>query len=441
VNLIEIHLKTWSKRWNTVSGGAVKLDQSIRVTRMKYLMVLQVPFYKVNDDVVACESAFAVHLKELLPRIVQWGDEIVIHSPSMSEAIYQANKSHLAHIKCQQERITYVEAEPMETSRLAFFLKAPFTIWPKIWQVVKTANVVHASASKDIFKLFTIIAIISAVIQGKKTLFAMDIDHRNSARMLYRTGKFSRKSYWLSQYVYNPLIALQIRFAVRYCNLVMLKSSALVADFGKGKPNVKNFYDTAHDLSFVLSDEAFQQKLQLCRSDKPTIRLVYFGRLVAYKGIDDMIEATRIVAEKLSHAGDVRQVTLDIIGAGEMEQALRDQVVANNIESRVTFHGAVNYGQALSDKLKTYDFLLAAPKSEDTPRSVFDAMACGLPIIGYDTYYYKNLEETGAVQTVTWLSPTALAHNMIRNARQFAIDNTQTSWMDRRLQWCKEFLG
>lgn len=420
---------------------------------MKYLMVLQVPFYRVSDDQIACESAFAVHLKELLPRIAQWGDEIVIHSPQMSEAMYQASKHHLAHITCSEEKIYYIEAEPIETSRIAFFLKAPFTIWPKIWKIVGTANVVHSAASKDILKLFTIIAIISAVLQGKKTLFAMDIDHRNSAKMLYKTGKFSKKSYLLSQYVYNPLIALQIRFAVRYCSLVMLKSSALVADFGKGKPNVKNFYDTAHDLSFVLTDEEFEHKLEQCQSDKPTIRLVYFGRLVGYKGIEDMIEATRLAAEKLAAAGDSRKVTLDIIGGGETDQQLRDLVASKGLESLVTFHGAVNYGKELSDKLKTYDFLLAAPKSEDTPRSVFDAMACGLPIIGYDTYYYKNLKETGTVQTVPWLSEAAMAdkiievandteltRTMIRNARQFAIDNTQASWMDRRMQWCKEFL-
>ena len=416
-------------------------------------MVLQVPFYRVNDDLIACESAFAVHLKELLPRITPWGDQIVIHSPAMPEAMYQANKRHLAHIHCQQERIHYIDAEPLDTSRFAFLLKAPFTVWPKIWKVVKTANVVHSSASKDIFKLFTIIAIICAVLQGKKTLFAMDIDHRNSAKMLYQTGKFSRKSYWLSQYIYNPLIALQIRFAVRYCHLVMLKSSALVNDFGQGKPNVKNFYDTAHDLSFVLTEEEFQYKLDQCQPEKTTIRLVYFGRLVAYKGIDDMINATRIAADQLSAAGDTRKVTLDIIGAGDIEQQLRDHVAAHNAESFVTFHGALNYGKELSDTLKTYDFLLAAPKSEDTPRSVFDAMACGLPIIGYDTYYYKNLEETGTVQTVPWLSPGAMADKiietannteltriMITNARQFAIDNTQAAWMDRRLAWCKEFL-
>ncbi len=420
---------------------------------MKYAMVLMVPFYKVSEDVIACESAFAIHLKELLTRISDWGDEILIHSPAMTEADYLANKHHLAHITCSEEHIYYVESAPTDISRLAFFLKAPFTIWPKIWKVVKSANVVHSAASKDIFKLFTIMSLIFAVIQGKKTIFVMDIDHRNSAQMLYKTGKYSLKSYWLSRYIYNPLISLQIHFAVQYCDLLMLKSRALVRDYGRGKNKVKNFYDTAHDSSFVLSEQALEDKINASNDSKNTIRLVYFGRLVEYKGIDDMIEATRIVAEALAREGKGRTVTLDIIGAGHMEGRLRALVAHHKLENIVTFLGAVNYGRELADQLKTYDFLLAAPKSEDTPRSVFDAMACALPIIAYDTYYYVDLEDTGTVQTVAWLSPEAMAdrvlvlandcsavHTMMRNARHFAVNNTQSIWMDRRLQWTKEFL-
>lgn len=431
---------------------------------MKYVMVLLVPFYKVDDNTIACESAFAIHLKELLPRISQWGSEIVIHSPQMSAEDYEKNKHHLAHIDCEKEHIHYVESYPVTLSRIGFLIKAPFTIWPAIWRVVKTSNVVHASVSKDILRAFTIIALIFAVILRKKTIVAMDIDHRNSAKMSYLTGKFSRKSYWLSQYVYNPMISLQLRFVSKYCDLVMLKGQALVDDYGKGRAHVKNFYDTAHDASFVMNEAELNKKLACVDSNNDSIRLVYFGRLVAYKGINDMIRATKKVAEHLQKSGMNKsgmnknrmnkKVTLDIVGAGECEIELKNLVDELELQDTVNFVGALSYGSELFDYLKSYDFLLAAPYSEDTPRSVFDAMACGLPMIAYDTYYYKDLENTGTVKTVPWLSTDAMADKIIELSNdpdtvktmvvkgvEFATNNTQKVWLDKRLAWTEEFLS
>ncbi|MGS2718656.1 glycosyltransferase family 4 protein [Eionea flava] len=421
---------------------------------MNYVMVLLVPIYRVDSNVIACEGAFAKHLQELFPRISEWGNRIVIHSPQMDNETYNKNRHHLTHINCDKENVHYIDGPPIELSRTAFLLRSPFSIWPKIWQVVRSANVVHASASKDIFRLFTIVSIVFAVLQHKKTIFVMDIDHRSSAKMSYKTGKFSKKSYLLSQYIYNPLISLQIRFASRFCDLVMLKGKALADDYGKGRAHVKNFYNTAHDLSFVINEQQLSEKLTTLSNDNNSIRLVYFGRIVQYKGIHDMIQATKMVADNLVNSGSKKTVSLTIIGSGIQEAELQAAVIEQGLEELVTFKGAISYGEELFSCLREYDFLLAAPHSEDTPRSVFDAMACGLPMIAYDTYYYKDLESTGTVKTVPWLSPSAMADkiielsstpehvkSMVLACRKFAINNTQKIWMDRRLEWTKEFLS
>ncbi len=419
---------------------------------MKYVMVLLVPFYRVDKDTIACESAFAEHLRELLPRIEPWGDEIVIHSPVMSEESYQQSKHHLSVIHCEQEKIHYVEGFPEKTSRLKYCLQAPFRFWPRIWQVVKGANVVHSSVSKDPMMLFTIMSLVFAVFQGKKTLLAMDIDHRQSAKMLYKTGKFSRKSYYLSQYVYNPLVSLQLRFAVRYCKLLMLKGQALVNDYGKGKAHVKNFYDTVHDASFILSPEELAHKQQRLDGPLDELKCVYFGRLVAYKGIADMIRSVKLANQDL--VGSEQRVSLSIIGGGSEKAVLKALVEAEGLSDTVRFIDPLTYGSELFNELKQYDLLLAAPHSEDTPRSVFDSMACGLPIVAYDTYYYKDLETTGTVKTVSWLSPPAMSSALVdllkqpaplkpmtQACRDFALNNTQAIWLNKRLEWTKEFLG
>lgn len=421
---------------------------------MNYVMVLLVPFYRVDEQTIACESAFATHLKELLPRVSPWGQRIVIHSPMMTEAVYLKNKSHLAHIDCEKEAIHYISGPSVDLSRLRFLLCSPFSIWPTIWNVVRSANVIHASASKDVFKLFTIMSIFFAVIQGKKTIFVMDIDHRNSAEMSYQTGKLSRKSYWLCRYIYNPLISLQIRFASRFCHLVMLKGQSLVDDYGKGRDKVKNFYDTAHDRSFILSEARLAKKISSWGQTDRNIKLVYFGRLMAYKGIIDMIVATKKINEILCEKNEKKSVSLTIIGAGEQELELKKIIDDQQLQDLVHLKGAMQYGEELFGCLAEYDFLLAAPHSEDTPRSVFDAMACGLPMIAYDTYYYKDLASTGTVETVKWLSTDAMASKifelscnpeavkeMIIACRTFAINNTQEAWLNKRLAWTTEFLS
>ena len=37
--------------------------------------------------------------------------------------------------------------------------------------------------------------------------------------------------------------------------------------------------------------------------------------------------------------------------------------------------------------------------TEDTPRSAFDALASGLPVLGFDLYYYTDLVVSGAVKS------------------------------------------
>ena len=247
---------------------------------------------------------------------------------------------------------------------------------------------------------------------------------------------------------------MQIRFVSRFCHLVMLKGQLLVDDYGKGRAKVKNFYDTAHDLSFVLSEQHMAHKLQRWDERNDDIKCVYFGRLVGYKGIEDMILAIPKAAEILQQAGSAKKISLSIIGAGESEQALKALVDQQGLNDSITFCGALSYGEELFSCLREYDFLLAAPHSEDTPRSVFDAMACGLPMVAYDTYYYKDLERTGTVKSVPWLSVESLAEGivelsnnptevqaMITKCRNFAVNNTQEAWLNKRLEWTKEFLS
>jgi glycosyltransferase involved in cell wall biosynthesis len=418
---------------------------------MNYLMVLPVEFYLVDKNTIACESAFALHLKILMPEVKKWSDKLVIYAPSMSKEYYENNKDYLSFIDSNKEDIFFIPAQPYSWPRFKYFLTWPFCVIPKIYKEVSNASVIHSGPSQDLFRPFEILAIIIGAFKKRNTIFFIDIDQRTSADMLYKTGKFSLKSYLLKKYIYNNFLHLQIKFAVKYCSLLLLKGQAMVDDYGKGLPHVKNFYDTAHDLSFVLNNEALESKILKTTQNKDHIRLVYFGRLVEYKGIKHMFLAVKKIKALLNKTD--KKVTLSLIGSGEQEKELREFAETHNIEDNVIFKGAMEYGSDFFAELENYDMLLATPLSQDTPRSAFDAFSVGLPIVAYDTYYYKDLEKTGAVQTVPWLSTDKLASAIVdlKNDTQrlqtmcekgviFARENTQDHWLKKRFTWYSEFL-
>ena len=89
----------------------------------------------------------------------------------------------------------------------------------------------------------------------------------------------------------------------------------------------------------------------------------------------------------------------------------------------------------------------------ESPRSAFDALSAGLPIVAFDLSYYRDLEASGAVTTVAWPDVGALAaairrldgdreqmKRMVGKAVAFAHANTQAVWVERRMRWTWDVL-
>ena len=106
-------------------------------------------------------------------------------------------------------------------------------------------------------------------------------------------------------------------------------------------------------------------------------------------------------------------VQLDIIGSGEQLDALRRISAECDADSFVRFLGGRPFDQQFFCFLYQYHLLLAAPLREDTPRSALDAMAAGVPFLAFDTYYYRELLESGAGRTVAWLDVEAMAQAIV----------------------------
>lgn len=110
------------------------------------------------------------------------------------------------------------------------------------------------------------------------------------------------------------------------------------------------------------------------------VRLLYMGRLEPLKGVHTVIEAMRLLPGGLP-------VVLDILGAGVADYVaeLKAVVMQGGLEDRVHFLGAVRRS-AVPAVLAEHDVLLFSSEWEEPfARSVLEAMAAGLAVIGTTT--------------------------------------------------------
>jgi glycosyltransferase involved in cell wall biosynthesis len=270
-------------------------------------------------------------------------------------------------------------------------------------------------------------------------VFVEDIDWRESARMNLVTKAWSRGVYWRRVNFHNRWRAWQIHMARRFADVVMLKGRGLVEHFGRGAPNVHLILDAAHSREMVVAETSLRDRTA---SSQP-LRLVYFGRLTRYKGLTHMLQA--VAAARRQGAA----ITFDIFGTGEQESELRSLAAELELRDIVHFNGSRTYGLRFLEELSAFDLLLAAPLSEDTPRSAIDAQARGIPVLAYDTYYYRDLAAEGAgVVCVPWNDVDTLSRRIVELAGRraelqrlsvaavrFASHNTQEAWLARRAAW------
>lgn len=409
-----------------------------------YLMVLPVHYYRLDSRTVALESAFVNHLKLLKQKISSVFTHLVVGLVEMGDEDYLNKKQGLSIVDESEVGIRFeslYRVQDLSSKAQQFFQL--FRVTTKLRKLISRCDLLHTGLTANLWFPMEFIATLLGKSLSKPTVYVVDIDFRNTAQMSYATGNWSLKSYLLCKYVYDSFRVLQVYCASRICSLVLLKGEKLCRDFGRGRPNVKNFLDAAHSKHHIISKDRLTKKLLDMEDQSRPLEIVYFGRLTSYKGVDRCLRAVAIAHHQFGC-----DVMFHIIGSGEQAEALKHLAQSLEISERVIFHGALPFDQGFFEKLYFYHLLLAAPLNEDTPRSALDAMAAGIPILAFDTYYYKDLSSTGAVDTVAWPSveemSQKIAHysinrhllaDMAVRAVEFAKQNTQEEWLERRFAW------
>jgi glycosyltransferase involved in cell wall biosynthesis len=173
------------------------------------------------------------------------------------------------------------------------------------------------------------------------------------------------------------------------------------------------------------------------------LRLVYCGRLVARKGVDDSIRIVQRARQQGSN------VTLDVIGCGPAEPALGEQIAEAGLAGVVRLRGTRAYGPALLRELASYDAMLFTPTAEDTPRMIFDGYAAGLPLLGTEIPYVRErADEDGTSILLPRRDIDASAQRLVSidsnrdrlipltRAALFAAEyHAADNWYKRRAEW------
>ena len=107
-------------------------------------------------------------------------------------------------------------------------------------------------------------------------------------------------------------------------------------------------------------------------------KIVSVGRLVEVKGFDDMIDVMKLVHEK------DKDITLEIIGDGDLYDYLNQKIKDNNLTDVVTLAGFKDK-EYINNSLINSSLFLLTSHSESFGIVVIEAMAAGVPTVAFSS--------------------------------------------------------
>lgn len=176
-----------------------------------------------------------------------------------------------------------------------------------------------------------------------------------------------------------------LRLLAKKCKMIYLESNKLVEKYKslgimncRYLPNFKKLN--------LISEEC------TCREVDTPLRVCTFSRICKEKGIEDAIEAVKMVNSKY----DKVIYQLDIFGIPDKAYINRFEELKEKFPSYINYRGLVDYSKS-TDVLKKY-FLLLFPtyhNGEGFPGTLIDSFSSGLPVIASEWNCNVEIIEDG----------------------------------------------
>lgn len=130
----------------------------------------------------------------------------------------------------------------------------------------------------------------------------------------------------------------------------------------------------------------FKGEVKELNTDAP--KILHVGRISYEKNCDIIINAFHLMLEKFPKA------TLTIIGDGPALSTLKLQVEKQQLTDKVFFTGFVN-NSVLHEHYPKYDLFMTASTMETQGLVILEAIACGLPAVGVNSFAIPELVQEG----------------------------------------------
>lgn len=168
------------------------------------------------------------------------------------------------------------------------------------------------------------------------------------------------------------LMSLSERKFAKKNGLVLANSRNLLNSFNQLTNNVLEIRSTS------ISRTDFFYREDTC--DKPTIHLLYTGRLDPIKNLPLIFRAIQSLSKEGVPIIFNMAYLFDTYSLKYLD-FLKKEAQKLNISDKVIFHGQKRIGEDLNKVYRSCDIYIIASSTEGFPRGIWDAMANGLPVI------------------------------------------------------------
>jgi glycosyltransferase involved in cell wall biosynthesis len=318
------------------------------------------------------------------------------------------------------------------------FWRNMFVIFPRIYRVIRANahdwDVIWLHAPHPVSLIF------AYVCRRLRKPFFLFIRQNLKVYAGYRNRGAKR--------VLAILAAIMLEDAFRLISRSALTFTVGKEMFDKYRKRGKRVYQTAVSL---ISEKDITHDIckQIPRSSNQ-IKLLSVGRLDPEKGIVYLIEALHALV-----SNGKTDIILELVGTGKEEELLRLMVNKRGLSQYVHFLGYVSHGPHLFTRYRESDIFVLPSLTEGQPQTLFEAMACGVPVVATRVGGIRYLIEDGengllicpasskaicqALERL--MGDSRLRKRLIRNGLSTAKKHSLEAERDSVILCIQEFLG
>jgi glycosyltransferase involved in cell wall biosynthesis len=348
---------------NGDNGIVASLEASLSPITSRYLLVMNIPFYRGGDGTLSADDMWFKDLVEHLSYLRNFS----IACPCVDGLPAEATHSITRDGRFAGMPIIVLSAP---TSTMDAIIRLPVTAM-RLWRAMKHVDIVHTGVAGWPVPYGWVVTPMARLLRKKLVIIVESAPWRiapglpGSLKARLRSSIYERLAKW----------------CVSRSDLAIFTQDEYRRSFLPQRPETGHVIHASWiNESSVISDAQagaiWREKLEC---GERGLAILFVGRLDRQKGVTVLLDAIRLMASKRS------RITLDILGSGGLFPMCRQLSEEMQGSTRVNVLGTVDYGAPLFELLRRYHAVVIPSISDEQPRIVYDAYSQGVPVLGTRT--------------------------------------------------------